>query len=272
MSMKYLGETFDIHGGGLENQFPHHECEIAQSECATGHPFVKYWMHNNMVTTGGVKMGKSLGNSAYLRDLYKEYTPLALRYTILQSHYRSTTEFTAEAIKAAETGYNKLFKTFHRLVAEAGKSASSLLDEEYINGFRAMFREAMDDDFNTPKAIAVLYELDRDTRNYLAAGLVPSRLDMFPTLLLLWKTFAGDLLGILPDEKRATANAAALLAEDAMLVSRAQFSSLVSYLDDERWKAKNGRDYTKSDEIREILKKAGVTVEDNKDGTGRLIY
>src|SRR5258708_14889867 len=121
MSMKYLGETFDIHGGGLENQFPHHECEIAQSECSTGKTFVRYWVHHNMVTVDGTKMGKSLGNSSYLRDLFKEFDPMTLRFYLLQSHYRSTTEFKKDAIDAAGIGYGKLLSTYQRLSEFIGK-------------------------------------------------------------------------------------------------------------------------------------------------------
>ena len=168
MAMKYLGETFDIHGGGLENQFPHHECEIAQSECATGHPFAKYWMHNNMVTTGGVKMGKSLGNSAYLRDLYKQYDPLSLRFTILQSHYRGTTEFAPEAITAADTGYQKLLGSYRRLVRSNKVTETTPLWIETQTIVKE-FIEAMNDDFNTAKAIAVLYELSTETNNAIAS-------------------------------------------------------------------------------------------------------
>src|ERR1700690_2174042 len=108
MSMKYLGETFDIHGGGLDNQFPHHECEIAQSESATGKPFVKYWIHNNLVTVGGQKMSKSLGNVMLLKDAFKKYSPLVVRFFILQSHYRSTLDFTNEALEGASKGLEKL--------------------------------------------------------------------------------------------------------------------------------------------------------------------
>ena len=104
MSMKYLGETFDIHGGGMDNQFPHHECEIAQSECATQKPFVKYWLHNNLVTVNGKKMGKSLGNFITLKDIFKKYDPLVIRFFILQSHYRSTLDFSEQALEGAAKG------------------------------------------------------------------------------------------------------------------------------------------------------------------------
>ena len=118
MSMNYLGTTFDIHGGGMDNQFPHHECEIAQSECSTGRPFVKYWMHNNLVTVNGQKMGKSLGNFVTLKDAFATFDPLVVRFFILQSHYRSTLDFSEQAIHAAAKGLEKLTGTIARLKSE----------------------------------------------------------------------------------------------------------------------------------------------------------
>ncbi len=265
MSMKYLGETFDIHGGGLENQFPHHECEIAQSECATGHTFARYWMHNNMVTTGGVKMGKSLGNSAYLRDLYKQYDPLSLRFTILQSHYRGTTEFTEDAIGAANTGYKKLINTYQRLIAAVGDATSPEIDQyasKIVEVFGEDFREAMDDDFNTPKALAVLYKLATETNNMMAAGNPRA-----PAYLPVWKQFAGDVLGILPSEESAKAGAATLISEDAALMQSNKFKNLVWFLVGMRKDVRDRRDFATSDSIRKELEDAGIILEDTKDGT-----
>jgi len=124
MSMKYLGESFDIHGGGMDNQFPHHECEIAQSECATGKPFVRYWIHNNLVTVNGQKMSKSLGNFVTLKDAFTRHDPLTVRFFILQSHYRSTLDFSEEALTGASTGFEKLQNTV-RNVREARAAAES---------------------------------------------------------------------------------------------------------------------------------------------------
>lgn len=157
MSMKYLGETFDIHGGGMENQFPHHECEIAQSEAATGKPFVRYWMHNNMVTVNGVKMGKSLGNFTTIKDALQKVSPLVLRFFILQSHYRSTLDFSDAALYAAKAGLDKLHETYARLLnAPEGTGVLKL------KRFEQAFHEAMNDDFNSPVAIAVLFDLARE--------------------------------------------------------------------------------------------------------------
>ena len=247
MAMKYLGETIDIHGGGLENQFPHHECEIAQSECATGHPFVRYWMHNNMVTTGGVKMGKSLGNSAYLRDLFTQYRPLSLRFTILQSHYRGTTEFMPEAIGAAEAGYDRLLGTYRRLREAVGNATVPGLDRSHP--IVLQFIEAMDDDFNTPKAIAVLYELATQTNTSLAS---PDKAQL-PIHLSIWNALAGDVLGILPSGNESyTSN-----------VSDALMAMILRW----RKEARDRRDFAMSDTIRKQLEEAGVILEDSKEGT-----
>ena len=249
MSMKYLGESFDIHGAGLENSFPHNECEIAQSECATGvKPFVKYWMHHNMVTTGGVKMGKSLGNSAYLRDLYKQYHPLSLRFTILQSHYRSTTEFTTEAISAADAGYQKLLGSYTRLVEAMKAPLNAELD--FQHPIVQQFLEAMDDDFNTAKALATLYELSTETNAALASGSSDTG-----KLLTIWRSLAGDVLGILPTAQSTQTNLSETLDGAMQILLR------------QRKSARDRRDFATSDAIRKELEEAGILLEDTKDGT-----
>jgi cysteinyl-tRNA synthetase len=248
MSMKYLGETFDIHGGGLENQFPHHECEIAQSECATGHPFAKYWMHNNMVTTGGVKMGKSLGNSAYLRDLYKQYDPLSLRFTILQSHYRGTTEFTEDAIKSADTGYSHLRRGYDALWKFVPNSLdTTLMNQE--DPYVMKFIEAMDNDFNTPQGIAVLYELLGPT--YDAIG--KTDFERGQRLYQIWNLLAGRILGILPSTQETT--------------TTENNEHIMQLLIKQRKAARDRRDFATSDSIRKELEEAGIILEDTKDGT-----
>jgi len=247
MAMKYLGDTFDIHGAGLENQFPHNECEIAQSECANGKPFVRYWMHNNMVTTGGVKMGKSLGNSAYLRDLYKQHDPLSLRFTILQSHYRGTTEFVPEAIGAADAGYQKLLGSYRRLKQAVGDSALPSLDRSLT--IVKQFVEAMDDDFNTARAIAVLYELSTETNTALTSN----EKQRFPMLLTTWNALAGDVLGILPTSYQSASSD----------VSDTLMQLIIRW----RKEARDRRDFVMSDSIRKELEEARVVLEDSKEGT-----
>ena len=171
MSMKYLGESFDIHGGGLENQFPHHECEIAQSEAATGMPFARYWLHNNMVTVESQKMGKSLGNFVTLKDAFKRWRPQGIRFFVLQSHYRSPLDFSDDAVDGAAKGLEKLTNTMRALrerisdTTEAGSPSG--ID---LNTYKAAFLDAMNDDFNTPQAIAVLFDLTKEVNRLLVSG------------------------------------------------------------------------------------------------------
>jgi len=172
MSAKYLGETFDIHGGGMENQFPHHECEIAQSEAASRKPFVRYWMHNNMVLVDGVKMSKSLGNFTTIAEALKKFSGEQIRFFILQSHYRSPVDFSDAAIAAAAQGLERLRNTRvelqKRLAGKAGAGAAS--GQEMAERHVQLFRQEMDDDFNTPAAIGRLFDFSRDLNRALAEG------------------------------------------------------------------------------------------------------
>ncbi len=170
MSMKYLGESFDIHGGGLENQFPHHECEIAQSEGATGQPFVKYWLHNNMVTVDGKKMGKSLGNFITLKDAFARWTPGVVRFFILQSHYRSTLDFSAEALEGAAKGFGKLVNTMRNVQQAAAANTTGTPSGIDLEKHHQAFLAAMNDDFNSPLAIAGLFDLSREVNQALVRG------------------------------------------------------------------------------------------------------
>ncbi len=252
MSAKYLGLPFDIHGAGLENVFPHNECEIAQSECGTGvKPFANIWMHNNMVTVEGKKMGKSLGNSSYLRDLFEIYDPLTLRFTILQSHYRSTTEFKPEAIEAAGAGYQKLLDTYYRLEQKVGDvPRRALTDEERAHPLVKQFVAEMDDDFNTPKAVAVLFDLARETNTTLAD---PNRYDTLEGLLQIWRALADDVLGIIPTGRaQGQDNLAGPLME--MIIGL-------------RNQSRADKNFALSDKLRTELDKIGIVLEDSKQGT-----
>jgi cysteinyl-tRNA synthetase len=258
MSMKYLGENFDIHGGGLENQFPHHECEIAQSECATGKPFVQYWIHNNMVTVNGQKMGKSLGNFVTLKDAFKKFDPLVVRFFILQSHYRSTLDFSDEALQAVNVGLEKLLNTLRNLREEIAKaavdnrSAKAAID---LDGYKSRFLSAMDDDFNTPQAIAVLFDLTRETNALLSLESKFSA-ESLRRIGDFFQEFGGRVLGIIPLEP------ASLMAGDAKMES-----DLVQLLVDLRTEVRSQKLWSLSDKIRDGLKKLGITIEDKKDGT-----
>ena len=256
MSMKYLGETFDIHGGGLENQFPHHECEIAQSECATGKPFVRYWMHHNMVTVDGTKMGKSLGNASSLRDLFEEFDPMTLRFYLLQSHYRSTTEFKKDAIDAAGVGYGKLLSTYRRLEEIVSEpKVRGLTQSELTHPLVNEFIDEMNDDFNTPKGIAILYDLAKETNELLGKD-APDQ-DNLITLYQIWNALAGSILGILP------------ASGTGLRISGSQnaLSAVLEKVIDWRKEARQKKDFALSDEIRDDLLKAGIILEDSKDVT-----
>ena len=257
MSMKYLGETFDIHGGGMDNQFPHHECEIAQSEAATGKPFVKYWIHNNLVTVNGKKMSKSLGNFVTLKDAFKKYDPLVVRFFILQSHYRSTLDFSDEALQGANTGYDKLLNTIRNLREELKKAES----EQWTNGvqidipsYKKHFLEAMDDDFNAPLAIGVLFDLARETNQSLNSEQKLS-IEMLKQIDQLFGELGGKVLGIIPEQLPS-------LAGNAKVES-----GLMNIILKVRSRARQSADYFTSDDIRKGLKELGIDIEDKKDGT-----
>ena len=254
MSMKYLGESFDIHGGGLENQFPHHECEIAQSECASGKQFVKYWLHNNMVTVNGQKMGKSLGNFVTLKQAFQKHDPLVVRFFILQSHYRSPLDFSDAAIEGAGKGLEKLRNTYSRLQSDLakGKAGTGVLAD--VESYRKRFTEAMDDDFNSPQAIAVLFDLSRNINELLSTGLGISA-ESLRAILKIFDDCGGTVLGILGKSDRGAVDTAS--KEDA----------LMDILIGLRRDAKAEKMWPLADRIRDGLKSANIVLEDTKDGT-----
>ena len=259
MSMKYLGETFDIHGGGIDNQFPHHECEIAQSEAATGKQFVRYWLHNNLVTVKGTKMSKSLGNFVTLKDAFKRYDPVVVRFFILQSHYRSPLDYSDEAVEGAGKGLERLNNVIELLKA-LGVNRDAKIDfknlpEEPVN-LRRYFGEwfsAMADDFNTPSSIAVLFEMIKDVNSLVASGKVFALEDL-SVIYVFMKMLAGDVLGIFPLDGRKSSN-------------RELEEELIEMLIKLRSDARRNKDFKVADAVRVELQKIGVTLEDKKDGT-----
>lgn len=250
MSTKYLGQPFDIHGGGLENQFPHHECEIAQSEAYAGKPFVKYWIHNNMVTVNGQKMGKSLGNVINLKDVFKRYHPLVIRYFILQSHYRSTLDFSDDALEGAKKGLEKLHHTVRniRSVLQSSKGENVRID---FDGYKKKFLDAMDDDFNTPQAIAVLHDLSKEV-NFL----LNENSATFAELEIANKLFdelGNNILGIIPENL------------DIQKGNNIE-SELIDFILELRKEIRARKLWELSDKIRDELNRLGIIVEDKKDG------
>ncbi|HSJ57389.1 MAG TPA: cysteine--tRNA ligase [Anaerolineae bacterium] len=256
MATKYLGQPFDIHGGGLENIFPHNECEIAQSEAATGEKFCNYWLLNNMVTVDGVKMGKSLGNAIFIKDIVRNYHPMTVRFFILSSHYRSPTDFSEEALDAADRGRERLYGAV-RLVRERLRAApEGAVDagwQKKLGEARDRFVEVMDDDFGTPQAIATLFDLSRETNALLNTG-EPVTTGTLEAIDALYRELGEDVLGILPDN--LSAEAGGELVDD-----------LVRLLIDLRQEARAARDWKRSDEIRDRLAAMGVALEDSPEGT-----
>ena len=202
MGEKYLGETFDIHGGGMDLMFPHHECEIAQSVAHNGHETVRYWMHNNMITINGKKMGKSLGNFITLDEFFngshplltQPYSPMTIRFFILQAHYRGTVDFSNEALQASEKALGRMLEGYRRL-QELTPSATSSID---VKGIREKCYEAMDDDLNTPVVIAHLFDALKLV-NSVKDGKATATQEDINELKAVFDTFLVDILGIRPE-------------------------------------------------------------------------
>ena len=253
MSRKYLGETFDIHGGGMDLLFPHHESEIAQSKGACGTAPVKYWMHNNMITINGKKMGKSLGNFINLEELFtgnhklleQSYSPMTIRFFILQAHYRSTLDFSNEGLKAAEKGFSKMM-TANETLQKLKPSAASSSD---IGKLVSDCYEAMNDDFNTAIVIADLFEAVRIINSVNAGSETISAADL-ETLKKLYHDFVFNILGLKADDG----------------VSSDDTDGLMQFIIRLRAEAKARKDYSTSDEIRDELNKLGFAIKDTKDG------
>jgi cysteinyl-tRNA synthetase len=269
MSMKYLGDSFDIHGGGIENQFPHHENEIAQAEAATGKPFAKYWLHNNMVTVGGQKMGKSLGNFITLKDAFQKWDPMVLRLFILQSHYRSPLDFSDEALAAAKEGYERLVQAFDEL----GKQVSDSGGNQDVGGRQAaeqarrQFADAMDDDFNTPRAIGALYGLARNTYKILSLRR-PRALDL-AQVHSAFAEMAGDVLGFIDFKALQPEQTRRIRKREGMSLLRARrdlTEQLANLLIQMRSESRQAKNFAEADAIRGQLDEIGIEVYDTPDG------
>ena len=256
MAAKYLGETFDIHGGGLENIFPHNECEVAQSEALHDAPFARYWALTGSLTLEGVKMSKSLGNTLTIKDALKRWRPEAIRTFILSSHYGSPIDFSDEAVDAAYKGWQRIWGAVtlvrdqlrRAAPGEAGAEATAMLDAA-----RAAFIERMDDDFNTPAGLAVLQDLTRQVNTLINEG-GPQTQGTLAAIDALYRELGGDVLGVVPEQAESTADAA---REDG----------LVRLLIALRAEARAKKDWATGDTIRDRLKELGIVLEDRPDGT-----
>ena len=276
MGEKYLGQEFDIHGGGMDLMFPHHECEIAQNVASRGTQGVHYWVHNNMITINGQKMGKSLGNFITLPQLFagdhpklqQAYSPMTIRFFILQAHYRSTLDFSNEALEAAEKGYKRLIQAW-RLLSDASEANTSEVAEKMadapsevsassasqvaspspvVDPIRNAVEEALCDDMNTPVAIAHLF----DAVKLINAGTLNQR-DM-AAMKKLFDDIVGGVLGLKDEEAGASGK-----AEKAL-------EGVMGLVLDARKKAREEKNWAESDRIRDTLASFGITVKDTKEG------
>ena len=263
MSAKYLGEVFDIHGGGMDLMFPHHECELAQNTASRGKGGVKYWMHNNMITIKGQKMGKSLGNFITLDELFtgnnvvleQAYSPMTIRFFILQAHYRSTLDFSNEALQAAEKGLKRILQAAKdvkglKVAANAPEAVSKEVAQIKENVY-----EALCDDLNTPIALSHLFDAVRIV-NQVKDGKQAIGAQEKETLEFLLSVIVTDVLGIAPEQEASAADNGVNKVMDA----------LVNMVLEERKIAKANKDWAKSDKIRDDLKAIGVLIKDTKDG------
>lgn len=263
MSMKYLGETFDIHGGGRDLSFPHHENEIAQSEAANGKPFARYWVHNGFVNINTEKMSKSLGNFLTIRELLKSYHPEVIRLFILSAHYRSPLDYTEQNMAQARTSLNRWYATLKR-VCEAYKASWPVKDDpmltQKINDLKNEFTLAMDDDFNTAKVTGLLLELSREWNRVLDKKQILGKeiYELFLSNILeineFLGIFGGDFSSYIQQETGRILQSLNLTAESIEL-------QII-----ERRNAKQNKDYKKADEIRNQLTSKGVQLKDNPDG------
>ena len=262
MSTKYLGETFDLHGGGMDLKFPHHECEIAQATGANGKSPVRYWVHSNMLTVNGQKMSKSLGNSFLPSELFtgnhplleKGYTPMTVRFFMLQSHYSSTLDFSNEALNAAEKGYKKLsaaltiVKQLEYITGanednELNTNLKQLIDDCYLN---------MSDDFNTAKVLAVLFEMASRINDLKSGNISISKInrEIFETFKKTYLGFMEEVLGLREEEAH----------------NHELLDGTIQVLIELRKKARVDKNFALSDKIRDDLKAIGVQLKDGKDG------
>ena len=259
MSCKYLGEQFDIHGGGMDLMFPHHECEIAQATAALGKDSARYWVHNNMITIDGQKMGKAYGNFITAEQLFsgahpkleQSYSPMTIRFFILQAHYRSTLDFSNAALQAAEKGFDRLMKGVETL----GKLKAAAATSEGISvaDLEKRCREAMDDDLNSPMVISALFDYVRII-NQIAEGQQTISETELAELKRVFNLYVFDILGLRNEKQEGAAGGSDMLAKvvDMILAVRQD--------------AKANKDWATSDKIRNELTAIGIRVKDRKDG------
>jgi len=258
MATKYLGETFDIHGGGLENMFPHNECEIAQAEARNDAPFANYWLLVGSLTVNGVKMSKSLGNFLTIKDALSLYSPEAIRYFILSSHYRGPIDFSRDALQAAQRGVGRLHNTVRKLryaMKDAASAAGTavLAQVGSLDDYRDDFQAAMDDDFNTPQALATLFEFVKEVNRQLDEN-PRQAMGTLAAMDRIFRDLGGKVLGIVPDNLEEREGGPAV-------------AGLVEFLLELRRQAREAREWGRADAIRSRLTELGILIEDGPDDT-----
>ena len=256
MATKDLGETFDIHGGGLENIFPHNECEVAQAEAANGKPFARYWILVGSLSIDGVKMSKSLGNFLTIKDALKLYSREAIRYFVLSSHYRGPVDFSRDAVEAATRGIERLHSTVRTVRARLRQASPADANDPAggldLDAHREAFMEAMNNDFNTPQAMASLFDLSRDVNALLASGRPVSQSTLLATDAI-YRELGGQVLGIIPED----------LAED---VGGEIAEGLMGIILSIRQQYRTTQDWEQSDALRSKLTELGIVIEDRPEG------
>ena len=259
MSKKYLGERFDIHFGGMDLLFPHHECEIAQCQAAHKQHPVNYWLHNNMITINGKKMARSLNNGILVNELYKgnnallekPFDPMVLRFFLLQAHYRSTIDFSNEALKAAEKGYDRLVKTYNLLIHETQSAENSVHKINFEEWEKNLF-DAFAEDLNTPMVLALLFEAAKWINQIIIGKWQLNETDL-ERLKKIYILFFGELLG--------------LQVKELEQIKNSKEKEIMGILIEIRKNAKEHKNYALADEIRTELEQEGIKLIDTKSGT-----
>ncbi len=275
MSQKYLGETFDIHGGGKDLIFPHHENEIAQSEAATGKPFARYWIHNGFVNINQEKMSKSLGNILTIKEILKQWHPEVLRLFFLSHHYRSPVDYSEESLQQAKSGLDRFYLTLHTIREEGKKTITMRQQREdhlfvenvrkTINSFQTRFEEAMDDDFNTAQALGYFYELQTTLNSLLSLSRSQLNDEVRSLLQKGYEHFSkrGWVFGLFQEEPEIYIERQKKEGLQKLGLSEEEILNLI----EERSKARKDKDWNKADEIRSHLLSKGVVLEDTLSGT-----
>jgi cysteinyl-tRNA synthetase len=258
MAMRYLGETFDLHGAGLDNLFPHNEDEIAQSECCTDKPFARYWVHNGSLTIDGVKMSKSLGNFVSIRDALAKYPAPLIRYFLVSSHYRAKLDYSEGLIEDARKGWERLRTALENAekAADLPGAEDAAMSGELSEAARTgeeEFRAAMDDDFNSPAALAALFTLATEVNRVTSAGTKPGGGAGLREAIDTFRRLSENVLGLTWPERETS-------------VGDSLTPQLIQLLLDFRQQARENRDWKTSDAIRDRLKALGVLLEDRVGG------